>query len=369
MDRYLEFSDLSPFRRRHIGPSDDEQSKMLAHLGYGSLDELITAAVPDSIRFIDDGSVPQAYTETEVLGYLREIAGQNRQMRQMIGLGYYDTITPGVIRRNVLENPAWYTAYTPYQAEISQGRLEALLVFQTMVADLTGLAVANASLLDEASAAAEAMAMCLRNLPPGSRTGDAPSFVVDADCLPQTIAVLRTRAEPLGIELVVRDLTGSGSGSSGSVGSGSPELKGWPDRNPIGVLFQYPGASGAVVDLASLISGAHERNAIAVVAADPLALCLLRSPGELGADVAVGSTQRFGVPLGFGGPHAAYMAVRQGLERSLPGRVVGVSRDSEGNPAFRLALQTREQHIRRERATSNICTAQVLPAVVAAMYA
>src|SRR5581483_10459344 len=267
----------------------------------------------------------------------------------MIGLGYHGTITPPVLRRNILENPAWYTAYTPYQPEISQGRLEALLNFQTMVADLTGLRVANASLLDEATAAAEAMALCRRvaKSPAGAR------FVIDADCHPQTIAVVRTRAEPLGIEVVVRDVAGSGL----------------PDGDVFGVLVQYPASSGRIVDWRATVDAAHERGALVAVATDLLALCLLRSPGALGADVAVGSSQRFGVPMMFGGPHAAFMAVRAGLERSLPRRLVGVSIDADGHPAYRLALQTREQHIRREKATSNICTAQVLLAVVASMYA
>ncbi|MGH9127985.1 MAG: glycine dehydrogenase (aminomethyl-transferring), partial [Acidimicrobiales bacterium] len=358
-----DFEDPSPFLRRHIGPSEAEQAHMLEALGYKSLDDLLTAAIPDSIRNIGGGNISQAYTEEEVQDYLREIASRNRPMTQMIGMGYFDSVMPAVIRRNVLENPAWYTAYTPYQAEISQGRLEALLVFQTMVSDLTGLPVANASLLDEASAAAEAMIVCLRHAKyPGP---EGHTFVVDADCLPQTLAVLRTRSEPLGIRLEVRDLTGGAV-----VGPGAPRpAPGLPDGPLAGVLLQCPGVSGAVSALAPLVASAHERGALAVVAADPLALCLLRSPGELGADVAIGTTQRFGVPLGFGGPHAAYIAVRHGLERSLPGRVVGVSRDSAGNEALRLAVQTREQHIRREKATSNICTAQVLLAVIAAMYA
>ena len=265
----------------------------------------------------------------------------------MIGLGYYGTVTPPVIRRNVLESPAWYTAYTPYQPEISQGRLEALLNFQTMVADLTGLPLANASMLDESTAAAEGMTLV-------RRAGKAKStrFLVDADTFPQTIAVIETRAEPLGIEVEVVDLAG-----------------GLPDGEFFGVLLSYPGASGAVRDHAALIDEAHERGAQVVVAADILALTLLRPPGEIGADVVAGSTQRFGVPMGFGGPHAGYLAVRQGLERQLPGRLVGVSVDADGNRAYRLALQTREQHIRREKATSNICTAQVLLAIVASMYA
>jgi len=319
---------------------------MLATLGYPSLAELISAAVPAGIRAGEALGIGPGRSETEVLSELRALAGRNQVLTTMIGLGYHGTVTPPVIRRNVLENPAWYTAYTPYQPEISQGRLEALLNFQTVVADLTALPVANASLLDEATAAAEAMALCRRS----TRTTGA--FLVDADALPQTIAVLRTRAEPLGIDVVVADLSG-----------------GLPDGEWFAVLAQYPGASGAVRDLRPLIEQAHAAGALVAVAADLLALTLLRPPGECCADVAVGTSQRFGVPLGFGGPHAGYLAVRYGLARTLPGRLVGVSRDADGAPAYRLALQTREQHIRRDRATSNICTAQVLLAVMAGMYA
>ncbi|MDN5748704.1 MAG: glycine dehydrogenase (aminomethyl-transferring), partial [Pseudonocardia sp.] len=342
-----------PFADRHIGPGgagkQHELDTMLSAVGVSSLDELAARAVPDSIR--DAGPVPStlpaAASETEVLAELRALAARNTVTVPMIGLGYSGTVTPTVIRRNVLENPAWYTAYTPYQPEISQGRLEALLTFQTTVADLTGLPVACASLLDEATAAAEAMTL-LR------RTGKArsPRFVVDADTLPQTIDVLRTRAEPLGIELVVADLDG-----------------GLPEGEFYGLLLSYPSASGLVRDPSALIAQAHERGALVAVAADLLALTLLTPPGELGADAAVGTTQRFGVPMAFGGPHAGYLSVGQKLARQLPGRLVGMSRDADGNPALRLALQTREQHIRREKATSNICTAQVLLAVVAACYA
>ncbi|MGW5721768.1 aminomethyl-transferring glycine dehydrogenase [Amycolatopsis sp. NPDC003865] len=341
-----------PFADRHIGPGPGELRRILDVIGVTSLDELSERAVPESLRrSAQPLELPPAATEAQALAELRELAGRNRPMVQMIGLGYHDTVTPPVIRRNVLENPAWYTAYTPYQPEISQGRLEALLNFQTMVADLTGLPVANASMLDEATAAAEAMTLV-------RRAGTSPSnrFVVDEDTLPQTLAVLRTRAEPLGIELVVEDL------SQGLTGLG---LGG----DFFGILLAYPGASGAVREPDLTIADAKKHGAAVVVAADPLALTLLRPPGELGADVAVGSTQRFGVPLGFGGPHAAYLAVRKGLERQLPGRLVGVSTDADGAPAYRLALQTREQHIRREKATSNICTAQVLLAVMASMYA
>ena len=314
-----------------------------------SLDELTTAALPAGTPPAGL-HLPDPLTETEALAELRRMAGRNQLLTSMIGLGYYDTITPAVIRRNVLENPAWYTAYTPYQPEISQGRLEMLLNFQTMVSDLTGLPVAGASLLDEATAAAEAMTMARRV------TGKGHIFLVDEDCLPQTIGVLETRAEPLGISLVVAAIT--------------PEvIAAQPDGELFGVLLQYPGASGAVRDLSPLTEAATARGALTAVAADLLALTLLRSPGELGADIAVGSTQRFGLPMAFGGPHAGYISVRDKLRRQLPGRIVGVSLDADGKPAYRLALQAREQHIRREKATSNICTAQVLLAVAAAMYA
>jgi glycine dehydrogenase len=335
------------FAQRHIGPSPAQQQRMLATLGYSSLDELTDAALPAGVTR-PQLDLPPPMSESEALAELRRLAGRNQVLTSMIGLGYYGTITPAVIRRNLLENPAWYTAYTPYQPEISQGRLEALLNFQTMVADLTALPVAGASLLDEATAAAEAMTLARR------AAGQGTVFLADADCLPQTLSVLRTRAEPLGIELVVTDVTPEAI-------EAQPEL--------FGVLLQYPGASGAVRDLAPLIEAAHARGALAAVAADLLALTLLRPPGELGADIAVGTTQRFGVPMAFGGPHAAYIAVRDTLRRQLPGRLVGVSVDADGRPAYRLALQAREQHIRREKATSNICTAQVLLAVIAAMYA
>src|SRR6266545_1799481 len=342
----------APFVERHIGASADEQAKMLAVVGYGSLEELVTDAVPDAIQAFEPLDLPKAATEADVQAELKELAGRNRLLVSMIGLGYSDTITPAVIRRQVVENPAWYTSYTPYQPEISQGRLEALLNFQTMVADLTGLHIANASLLDESTAAAEAMALCRR----AARVDGA--FVVDADCHPQTIEVIRSRAEPLGLEVVVADLE-----------AGPPGPSGLPGLPLFGVLVQYPGTSGAVRDHARLVEAVHERGGLVAVAADPLALTVLRPPGEIGADVAVGSTQRFGVPLWFGGPHAGFIAVRKGLERQLPGRLVGVSVDADSKPAYRLSLQPREQHIRREKATSNICTAQSLPAVVASMYA
>src|SRR5438874_2423295 len=336
------------FAARHIGPSDADVEKMLAALGYGSLDELAATAVPDAIK-ATEGLELAPSTEAEVLAALRALADRNQVLTSMIGLGYHDTITPPVLRRNILENPAWYTAYTPYQPEISQGRLEALLNFQTMVSDLCGLDIANASLLDEATAAAEAMTLCRRS----SKAGVEAVFVVDRDCHPQTIAVVETRAEPLGVRTVLADVAADGL----------------PDGEIFGVLLQYPGSSGRLVDWTTVIDAAHARGAVAAVATDLLASCLLRPAGAMGADVAVGSAQRFGVPMGFGGPHAGFMAVRDGLQRSLPGRLVGVSIDADGDRAYRLALQTREQHIRREKATSNICTAQVLLAVMAAMYA
>jgi glycine dehydrogenase len=323
---------------------------MLDAIGYDSLDELTSAALPAGLAATDGLNLPAALDEDQALAELRRLASKNQVLTSMIGLGYHNTITPAVIRRNVLESPAWYTAYTPYQPEISQGRLEALLNFQTMIEDLTGLPVAGASMLDEATAAAEAMTLAHRATKNGS------VFLADADCLPQTLAVLATRAEPLGFRLVTGEVT--------------PDLiESQPDGELFGVLLQYPGASGRVRDLRPAIEAAHRRSALVAVAADPLALTLLTPPGELGADIAIGSTQRFGVPMGYGGPHAGYICVRDDLKRQLPGRLVGVSVDADGHPAYRLALQAREQHIRREKATSNICTAQVLLAVIAAMYA
>ena len=337
---------MTRFADRHIGTDAAAQRTMLAAVGYDSVEALMSAAVPSGIRVADDlaSTLPPAASERETLAELRALADRNRVRTPMIGLGYHGTITPSVIQRNVLENPSWYTAYTPYQPEISQGRLEALLNFQTMVAELTGLATANASMLDEATAVVEGMLLARR------ASGSTSSvFLVDPDALPQTRKLLAHRAGAVGIEL--RDLT------AGDL----------PEH--FGVFVQYPGASGRIVDPAPVIAASHARGGIAVVAADLLAMTLLTSPGELGADVAVGTSQRFGVPLGFGGPHAGYLAVRAGLERQLPGRLVGVSQDADGYPAYRLSLQTREQHIRREKATSNICTAQVLLAVMASMYA
>jgi len=343
-----ELESAEPFSRRHIGPSPAEQQMMLDALGYDSLADLVHAAVPDRIRSPGRLNLPVALSEVQALDALRALAARNNPLVPMIGLGYHGTVTPAVIRRNVLEDPSWYTAYTPYQPEISQGRLEALLNFQTMVGDLTGLPTANASLLDEATAAAEAMTLVRR----ANRANTSMRFVVDQDCLPQTIAVMKTRAAAMGIDIVVADVY--------------TQL---PADDFAGVLIQYPGASGRLADPAPVIENAHAAGAQAVVAADLLALTVLEAPGTMGADVVVGSSQRFGVPLFYGGPHAGYMAVRAGLERHLPGRLVGVSVDAEGGRAYRLALQTREQHIRRDKATSNICTAQVLLAVVASMYA
>ncbi|MGH7163744.1 MAG: aminomethyl-transferring glycine dehydrogenase [Planctomycetota bacterium] len=338
------------FAHRHLGPRDAEIAAMCRVLGVASLDELVEKAVPASIRSERGLNLPRARGEAESLRELAELARKNRVFRSYLGMGYHDTITPPVIQRNVLENPGWYTQYTPYQPEISQGRLEALLNFQTVVLDLAKLDVANSSLLDEATAAAEAMTLCRRVLAHKAKGRDV--FFVSRDCHPQTVDVVKTRAEPLGIKVV--------EGDHDSFDLAQPFF---------GALVQYPRSDGAIDDYAPLAGAVHERGGLFVVAADLLSLALLRPPGEFGADVAVGSTQRFGMPLEYGGPHAAFMAAREEFKRQLPGRIVGLSRDAEGNPALRLALQTREQHIRRDKATSNICTAQVLPAVVASMYA
>jgi glycine dehydrogenase len=335
------------FVGRHIGPRPDDLRPMLASIGVGSVGELLDQTVPASIRLDTDLDLPLPRSEPSVLAELRALADRNRRVTSLIGMGYSGTITPPVIKRNVLENPAWYTAYTPYQPEISQGRLETLLNFQTMVCELTGLDIANSSLLDEATAAAEAMALARRVV-----RGAGNRFFVHHDVHPQTLAVLRTRAEPTGVELVV----------------GGVELLDEAD-GLFGALLSYPTSSGAVTDWSATIERVHELGAQAIVATDLLACVLLRSPGDLGADVAIGSAQRFGVPMGYGGPHAAFIAVRESASRSLPGRLVGVSTDAAGRPALRLALQTREQHIRREKATSNICTAQVLLANIAGLYA
>ncbi len=352
------------FAERHIGPDGPEVARMLQAVGFDSLESLDDAVLPPVIRAGGPAVLPEPIGEPEALAELRALAARNTVAVPMIGLGYHGTHTPGVIKRNVLESPAWYTAYTPYQPEISQGRLEALLNFQTMVCDLTGLQTASASLLDESTAAAEAMTLMRRT----SKAAAGAVMVLDTDVLPQTLAVIATRAEPLGIPLETTDLAGAArTGGADGVRAALAAAAG--DRPVFGVLIQYPGANGALTDLAPVVEAAQAAGAMVAVAADLLALTLVRPPGEDGADVVVGTSQRFGVPLGFGGPHAGYMAVRSGLERSLPGRLVGVSKDTAGAPAYRLALQTREQHIRREKATSNICTAQVLLAVMAAMYA
>ncbi|MFL6100745.1 MAG: aminomethyl-transferring glycine dehydrogenase [Actinomycetales bacterium] len=353
------------FSRRHIGPSPADQQHMrevvLGAAARDDLDGIADRVVPPGIRMSGALRLEPGRSEPEVLAELRALADRNTVLASMIGLGYYGTHTPGVIRRNVLENPAWYTAYTPYQPEISQGRLEALLNFQTVVSDLTGLATSSASMLDEATAAAEAMTLMRRT----SKAAADAVLVVDQDVFPQTLAVIRTRAVPLGLRVVEADLSGAvDEAAAGRALDGAAE-----GVAVFGVVTQYPSGTGAIRDLTPLAEAAHARGGLLTVAADLLALTMLRPPGEMGADVAVGSTQRFGVPMGFGGPHAGYLAVHSGLERSLPGRLVGVSVDVEGAPAYRLALQTREQHIRREKATSNICTAQVLLAVIASMYA
>src|SRR5437588_130814 len=338
--------DIDSFARRHIGPNEEEVRAMLRDVGFDSLGALIDATVPKDIRLERQLNLPEAKSEGEALVELRAIAQKNEIARSFIGTGYYDCITPPVIQRNILENPGWYTAYTPYQAEIAQGRLEALLNFQQMIIDLTALDIANASMLDEATAAAEAMALCHAVVPNRKR------FFVADNCHPQTIAVVQTRANPLGIEIKIGDYSGFKF-----------------DDTVFGALVQYPATDGAIYDYSNFVRQAHDAGALVVVAADILALTLLKPPGEFGADVAVGNTQRFGVPLGFGGPHAAYFATLDRYKRYMPGRLVGVSHDAEGHPAYRLALQTREQHIRRDKATSNICTAQVLLAVIASMYA
>src|ERR1043166_2983200 len=334
------------FAKRHIGPNDSEVAEMLRDLGFDNLDGMIDATVPKNIRLDRELNLPDAKSEAEALAELRAISKQNKLAKSFIGAGYSGCITPPVIQRNILENPGWYTAYTPYQAEIAQGRLEALLNFQTMIVDLTKLDIANASLLDEATAAAEGMTLC------HAVGSDRKTFFVADNCHPQTIEVVRTRAKPLGIEVKIDN-----------------HARFKFDNTVFGALVQYPATDGAIYDYAEFVRQAHDAGALVVVAADILALTLLKPPGEFGADAAVGSTQRFGVPLGFGGPHAAYFATRDQYKRHMPGHLVGVSHDAEGRPAYRLALQTREQHIRRDKATSNICPAEVLLSVIASMYA
>nr|WP_174783357.1 MULTISPECIES: aminomethyl-transferring glycine dehydrogenase [unclassified Dolichospermum] len=338
---------MSNFTQRHIGPNPDDVKQMLDILGLSNLDDLIDKTVPQAIRFHQTLNLPAAQSEYAALAKLKQIADKNQVYRSFIGMGYYDCITPTVIQRNILENPGWYTAYTPYQPEIAQGRLEALLNFQTMIIDLTGLEIANASLLDEGTAAAEAMSMSY-----GVCKNKSHNYFVSSECHPQTIDVLQTRAKPLGINIIIGDHQTFDF-----------------SETIFGAILQYPATDGTIYDYCDFITKSHAQGALVTVAADPLSLLLLTPPGELGADIAVGSTQRFGIPLGFGGPHAAYFATKEEYKRLVPGRIVGVSKDVNGKPALRLALQTREQHIRRDKATSNICTAQVLLAVMASMYA
>ena len=334
------------FIARHIGPDESEQAKMLATIGINSLPELIEKTVPEAIRQANLDLSATPISESEALAQLKAIANQNKVARSFIGMGYHDTHVPSPILRNLLENPGWYTAYTPYQPEISQGRLEALLNFQQVIIDLTGMEISNASLLDEATAAAEAMTLMKR-----SNRKKSDTLFVASHCLPQTIDVVKTRAELLDIEVIVDDIAN------------------FAQHDVFGAIFQYPGIDGTVADLTTVIAQAHEQDALVSIAVDLLSLVLLKSPGEMGADIVFGSAQRFGVPMGFGGPHAAFLATKDAFKRSMPGRVIGVSKDSHGKPALRMAMQTREQHIRREKATSNICTAQALLAMMAGFYA
>lgn len=343
--------DTNSFLLRHIGPREEDVNNMLSEIGLNSIDELIDQTIPAGIRLKEELNLNKALTEQEYLAHIKELAQKNKQYKTYIGLGYHNTVLPSVIQRNILENPGWYTAYTPYQAEIAQGRLEALLNFQTMVCDLTGMDLANASLLDEATAAAEAMVMLFNSRSRTKKKAGANHFFVSEDCLPQTISLLETRSEPLGIELIIgdhNDFTFT--------------------EQTFGTLLQYPTATGEVYNYKAFTDKAHENESGVAVAADLLSLALLASPGSWGADVVIGTSQRFGIPLGYGGPHAAYFATRESYKRNIPGRIIGVSKDADGNTALRMALQTREQHIKREKATSNICTAQVLLAVMAGMY-
>jgi glycine dehydrogenase len=339
---------LDTFAGRHLGPRDSSLHEMLATVGADSLDDLMDQTIPASIRLDRPLNLPPPLSESEALADLRDLADQNKVYRSYIGMGYYGCITPSVILRDIMENPGWYTQYTPYQAEIAQGRLEALLNFQTMVSDLTGMEIANSSLLDEGTAAAEAMTLCKRAQ---SRKSKAETFFVSELCHPQTIDLIHTRAAPMGYQVIV--------GDHHSYDFSQPTF---------GVLVQYPATDGSLLEYDDFIARAHEHGALAVVATDLLALTLLRPPGEFGADVVVGNSQRLGVPMGYGGPHAAFMSTKDTHKRLMPGRLIGVSTDATGKPALRLALQTREQHIRRDKATSNICTAQVLLAVMASMY-
>ncbi|HAC14589.1 MAG TPA: glycine dehydrogenase (aminomethyl-transferring), partial [Bacteroidetes bacterium] len=347
----IDLNSRDEFEFRHNGPDKEQQAAMLSTIGVSSLDELIDKTVPENIRIRKPLNLPEALNEHRFLKEFKQIASKNKVFRSFIGMGYYDTVLPTVIQRNILENPAWYTAYTPYQAEIAQGRLEMLINFQTMIMDLTGMEIANASLLDEGTAAAEAMSMFM-----GFRKGakkQATKFFVDENTHPQTIDVIQTRAIPIGVELVID----------------SVDRLDVSDTGYFGALIQNPDTFGNVRDLTAVIDAAHENDVLVAVASDLLALTVMKSPGAMGADVVVGTSQRFGVPMGFGGPHAAFFATREAYKRNIPGRIIGVSIDAEGKPAYRMALQTREQHIRREKATSNICTAQVLLAVISAAYA
>src|SRR6478735_4145794 len=339
------------FESRHNAPSTTQIEEMLKTVKAGSVDELIGQTVPANIRLKKPLNLPASRTEFEFLKEFKTLASKNKLNKSYIGMGYYPNYTPGVILRNILENPGWYTAYTPYQAEIAQGRLEALINYQTMVIDLTGMQIANASLLDEATAAAESMHLLYASRKASKK--NAHKFFVDTNTFPQTIDLLKTRATPIGVELVVGDVS-------------KLDIT---DANLFGMLIQNPDSNGAVKDHTSLIDSAHEKDVFVVVASDLMSLLLMKSPGEMGADVVVGSSQRFGVPMGFGGPHAAFFATKDEFKRQMPGRIIGASIDASGNPGYRMALQTREQHIRREKATSNICTAQVLLSVMASMYA
>ncbi|MGI9551423.1 MAG: aminomethyl-transferring glycine dehydrogenase, partial [Aurantibacter sp.] len=340
------------FARRHIGIAEDDYQKMLKTVGVDDLDQLISETIPDDIRLYEKLELPAAMSENEFLEHLQKLSKKNKVFKSYIGLGYHESLTPSVIKRNVLENPGWYTAYTPYQAEIAQGRLEALLNFQTMVCDLTGMELANASLLDESTAAAEAMSLMYDVRTRDQKKNSVVKFFVSSEVLPQTLSLLETRSKPLGIELVVGDHENFDH-----------------SRDFYGALLQYPGKYGQVHDYNDFVNKAQENEIKVAMAADILSLVLLKAPGEFGVDVVVGTTQRFGIPLGYGGPHAAFFATKEEYKRSIPGRIIGVTKDLDGKPALRMALQTREQHIKRDKATSNICTAQVLLAVMAGMYA
>ena len=340
------------FALRHIGPNEKEQQKMLETIGLDSIDQLIYETIPDDIRLKNDLDLAPALSEYEYLNHIQELGNKNKVFKSYIGLGYHEAIVPSVIQRNILENPGWYTAYTPYQAEIAQGRLEALLNYQTMVVDLTGMELANASLLDEGTAAAEAMALLFDVRERAQKKANVNKFFVSEEILPQTLSVLQTRAIPIGIELVI----------------GNHQEFDFSEEF-FGAILQYPGKHGQVYDYTSFVENANANNIKVAVAADILSLVKLQAPGEFGVDVVVGTTQRFGIPLGYGGPHAGYFATKEKYKRSIPGRIIGVTQDMDGGRALRMALQTREQHIKREKATSNICTAQVLLAVMAGMYA